>query len=85
MSGHQELRERIAVAADKHAERLADAVLDALGLEQVGWFVRFPSGIEAIALAPFENDSDMGKQEPVYRLTGAAEGDKAHPGNEEAP
>lgn len=47
----------------------ADAVLDALGLEQVGWFVRFPSGIEAIGLAPFENDSDMGRQEPVYRAS----------------
>lgn len=47
----------------------AERVLAALGLEQVGWFVRFPSGIEAIGLAPFENDSDMGRQEPVYRAS----------------
>lgn len=41
--------------------------------EQVGWFVRFPSGIEAISLTPFENDTDMGRQEPVYRLRPGAE------------
>ena len=52
--------------ADAVLAVLADADLTDLGLEQVGWFVRCPSGIEAIGLTPFTNDSDMGRQQPVY-------------------
>lgn len=59
--------ELCAETADAVMAVLADADPTDLGLEQVGWFVRFPSGIEAIRpRTPFTNDSDMGRQQPVY-------------------
>lgn len=59
--------ELCAETADAVMEALADTNPTDLGLEQVGWLVRFPSGIEAIRpRTPFTNDSDMGRQQPVY-------------------
>lgn len=53
--------------ADVMLEALADTNPTDLGLEQVGWIVRFPGGIEFIRpRTPFTNDSDMGRQQPVY-------------------